>query len=647
MYWFPRFTRLLVMAAILFVAATFISLAYAQGSPSGQDGGEIQGPIVGYTESFAVSPAVRDLPLSDGKSPPDGPVRSRINPLAGEPDGGRRGTWDRENVPTDPLIAGFYNTSQFTPPLDFDFEATGNPTGCGGCSPPDTNGDVGPNHYVHMVNATKVAIFDKLGNPLAAPFDLGTLWPGGTCAGNAGDPVVLYDPLADRWLLSQFAFPNHMCIAISQTPDPLGSYHLYTFDVGSFPDYFKFGVWPDGYYMSANEATYTAYAFDRSKMLVGDLSASFVKFTGEDNFLLPGDLDGPSPPPAGSPNYFYTFKDDSFHGGVDRLELFALDVDWVTPGSSTFTLIQSFPIASYTYTVCGFFNFNYIRQLGTAQRFDAISEWPMFRFPYRNFGSHEALVGTFTIGGGLGEEGAAIRWFELRETGGGWTLYQEGTHDPGDGHDRAVGSIAMDRNGNIAVGYTVSSSAMNPAIRYAGRLSTDPLGTLQAEAVLINGAGSQTGSNRWGDYSAMAIDPADDCTFWYTNEYYPVSAATTWKTRVGVFHFDQCLIPDFTLSAAPETQAICVPDNTSYSISVGQVLSYTDPVTLSALGVPAGYNASFTTNPVIPPGASTMNVNNTGAATAGSYLIDVVGTAPTSTHTTTVGLDLYTANPGT
>jgi hypothetical protein len=497
-----------------------------------------QGPFASQPVAPGLSPAARDLPVAAAEPSPVGEINPRQNPLAAEPDQGQRGTWERASVPVDPLIrpAG---DGLLTPGLNFSFEGTGNPVACGGCTPPDTNGDVGPNHYIQMVNATKVAIYNKAGTLLSGPFNLGTLWASGVCTGNAGDPIVLYDPLADRWLLSQFASPSHMCVAISQTADATGSYFTYTFNVGQFPDYFKFGVWPDAYYMSANEATYTAYAFDRAKMLTG-AAATFQKFTGGTNFYLPSDLDGPTPPPAGAPNIFYTFKDDAFHGGSDRIEVREFHVDWVTPANSTFTLVANLSITPFTYTVCGFFNFNCIRQQGTAQRVDAVSEWPMHRFPYRNFGTHQALVGNFTIGGGLGEEGAAIRWFELRKTGGGWTLFQEGTHDPGDGHDRFMGSMAMDQDGNMALGYSVSSSGIRPNIRYATRLSTDPLGTLQAEATLIAGGGSQTGSNRWGDYSAMAVDPIDDCTFWYTNQYYAVNSATTWRTRVGVFTIPQC-----------------------------------------------------------------------------------------------------------
>ncbi len=629
------FGLLIVGLLVMQPAASFVSAYMPDTAVPSQ-----QQFSTGQAISYELSPPARELGPDINGLTLDREINPRHNPLAFEPDMGQRGTWNRDNVPADPLIAHSQNNN-LTPGLDFSFEGTGNPTGCGSCSPPDTVGDVGLNHYIHMVNATKVAIFDKTGAPLNTPFNLGSLWSSGTCASNAGDPIVLYDSLADRWLLSQFASPSHMCIAISQTADPLGSYHLYTFNVGSFPDYFKFGVWPDAYYMSANESSYTAYAFDRAKMLIGDPTATFQKFTGEDNLLLPADVDGPTLPPTDAPGLFYTFKDNSFHGGSDRIELFAFDVDWAVPGNSTFTLINNIPIASYTYTPCGFFNFNCLRQSGTTQRLDAIAEWPMFRFPYRNFGPHQALVGNFTIGGGTGDVGAAIRWFELRNTGSGWSLYQEGTHDPGDGHDRAVGSIAMDKAGNIALGYTVSSSTMLPAIRYATRLASDPLGTLQAEAVLINGTGAQTASNRWGDYSAMGIDPANDCSFWYTNEYYQTNSATReWKTRVGVFTIPECNEPDFTLTAVPPSQQVCIPNEAVYVVEVGASGGYTGTVTLSVSGNPGGTTTDFSANSLPAPYTSTLTISNTVAATPGDYDIDIVGMGTTSTHTVTVQLNL-------
>ena len=242
--------------------------------------------------------AVRCARRVDRRAPASAP-----STLANEPDGGQRpGEVEPTRCPCRSADRPDSRTESHTPALDINFEGIGNPVACGGCTPPDTNGEYQPGYYVQTVNATKVGIFNKTGTLLAPAFNMSTLWPAGNaCAANRGDPVVLYDPLADRWLLSQLNNPTHTCIAISQTADPLGSYHLYTFNVGSFPDYLKFGVWPNAYYMSANEATYTAYAFDRTKMLVGDPTATFVKFSGQTNFLFPADVDGPTAPLAGSP----------------------------------------------------------------------------------------------------------------------------------------------------------------------------------------------------------------------------------------------------------------------------------------------------------------------------------------------------------
>ena len=431
-----------------------------------------------------------------------------------------------------------------TPVLGMSFEGMSAASIGASWTPPDPNGYVGRNHYVQMVNMA-YQVFDKAGHTLAGPFAINTLWAGqgNRCAAdNGGDPIVLYDHLADRWVLSQFAVsakPYYECIAVSQSPDPTGAYYLYAFNLGSdFPDYPKLGVWPDAYYMTTSESTYSAYAFDRASMLTGN-AATFVKFSGESNLLLPSDLDGSALPPPNSPNYLYTFKDTAFHGGIDRVEIFEFKVDFTVPSSATFELAATIPIAPFVYTVCGFFNMACIPQRGTSQKLDSISEWPMWRFQYRNFGAYATLVGNFTVDVD-GSNWAGIRWFELRKTvGHAWTLYQEGLQAP-DTNQRWNGSIAMDRAGNIALGYSVSSSSMYPEICYTTRLVTDPPGTFQTEEILIAGSASQVGSNRWGDYSAMTVDPTDDCTFWYTNQYYTTNNSS-WRTHIGSFQIPGCM----------------------------------------------------------------------------------------------------------
>lgn len=520
-----------VLLTALFVS-TLVGSAVADAAS--RPAGRIEaGPAI----SPVLSVALGSLPVAAAPQVPPAIANERQNPLANEPDQGHRGTWTRSEVPPDPLASRGFDPRHRTPAPALTFAGTGNPVGCGGCTPPDTMGDVGPRHYVQMVNATKVAIYDKTGALLGGPFDLSTLFSSGACTADEGDPVVNYDPLADRWLLTQFNGANSLCVAASTTADPLGTYFVYNFLTTDFPDYFKVGVWPDGYYVSTNESAYSAWALERLKIVAG-LPAQTIKASGSaDNFLMPADVDGIVAPPAGAPAIYYTFLDGTFHGGSDRLELRAFHVDWVTPANSTFTVVGSPAITSYTYTVCGYFNFSCAPQPATGQMVDVVSEWPMFRLAYRRFATHESLVGNFTV---PSSGRAAPRWFELRGSGASWTLYQEGTYDPDATAHRFMGSIAQDREGSIGLGYSAMSGTVSPSIRFATRLASDPPGSLGTESTLFAGAGSQTGSSRWGDYSALSIDPADECTFWYTNQYYAASSANTWATRIGAFRVPEC-----------------------------------------------------------------------------------------------------------
>ncbi len=529
---------------LLILIALVFQPAWISSAPLRQDG-DITGPIiVGEEVTPLSSVALSTLPLADDTGMQK-TTHPSIIPLQNEADQGKRGTWDRLNVPIDPLIQSGVTqdmSAQATLAPLLTFDGIGNPAACSTCTPPNVNGDVGPNYYVQMVEQTKVAVYSKAGGPpLKGPIDFGALWPpADNCVGNSGSPIVLYDPMADRWVFAQNGNNNYVCFAVSKTADPTGEFWLYGWDLGVFSDYLKIGVWPDGYYMSANGIVFAQYAFDRANMLLGQ-AANYQKAVPpliNSNFYMPSDFDGATPPPVGTPNYFYTFKDGTYHGsGNDRLEVYAFHVDWATPTNSTFSASpqNSFDIAPFTYTVCGYFQADCIGQLGTSQKLNAKSEFPMFRFPYRNFGDSQSLVGAFTVGGGLGEAGAAIRWFELRNPGTGWTLYQEGTFDPGDGNDRFMPSIAMDKIGNIALGYSVSRSTMNPSIRYTVHRVGDAPGTMQPEATMFAGSGSQTGAaTDWGSYSSMSVDPSDDATFWYTNEYYAADSATNaWQTRIG------------------------------------------------------------------------------------------------------------------
>ena len=427
------------------------------------------------------------------------------------------------------------------------------------CAPPDTNGEVGATQYVQIVNEG-LQVFDKgTGASLLGPISITSLWSGfgGVCetAGD-GDPVILYDQIAGRWVVTQFAgsgVPTDECIAVSTTSDATGTFNRYDFHLGSnFFDYPKLGVWPDAYYMAMNvfNSSGTAFlgpqpfAFDRSAMLAGT-TATFVT-TGiagagaNEETFLPADLDGSTLPPAGAPNSFVEWP-----GGAsgNNYKVWHFHVDFANPTSSTFTQFATVAAAGFT-QLCA--TAACIPQPSTGSKLDALGDRLMFRAAYRNFGDHESLVSNYSVSTGNGAKSrAGVRWFELRNvTNGPVTKYQESTYAPNDGVYRWMGSAAMDKNGDLAVGFSTSNkSTVFPSLRYAGRLSTDPLNNLsQGEAVLYDGQGSQSGtSNRWGDYSDLTIDPVDDCTFWYTNEYYPTGVSQfNWRTRIGKFKFTQC-----------------------------------------------------------------------------------------------------------
>ncbi|HXK12739.1 MAG TPA: hypothetical protein VMT70_24100 [Vicinamibacteria bacterium] len=413
--------------------------------------------------------------------------------------------------------------------------------------PPDTNGAVGLGHYVQMNNLV-LEIFDKAtGTSLAGPSADNVLWAGfgGLCqTNNEGDPIVLYDHLADRWVFSQFAHQSggtdgHQCFAVSTTPDPTGPYFRYDFFVspGMFNDYPKIGVWPDAYYVSFNEfnagpglfSQAVAVAVERKAMLAGG-AARLVRIGVPGNFgLQPSHLEGP-PPSAGTPNTYVAQV--SVPSGY-RVWSFA--VDWTNPGASTLTLLPFVQTPAFDSSVLT------VPQASPGEALAALSgSFLMYRAQFRQFNGYESIVLNHTINAGGGRAG--IRWAELRNTGAGWALFQVGTHAPSDGLHRWMGSIAQDRNGDIALGYSASGTTQAADVRYVSRTAADPLGTLPGgEITLQAGLGVQVSSSgRWGDYSAMSADPFPDCTFWYTQEYYANTGSFDFKTHVGSFAFPGC-----------------------------------------------------------------------------------------------------------
>jgi hypothetical protein len=468
--------------------------------------------------------------------------------------------------------------------------------------PPDPNMAVGPNHIVQWVN-NDLVVFDKQGNQVQAPVADSTFWGAySTCyqGGGFSDPIIEYDRAADRWLVGEVAIPlipgffgqYAQCFAVSKTSDPAfvsdasgnnTSYNIWTYGFGTnVNDYDKIAVWSDGYYVTwnifQNGTTFIgaeACAWDRQGMLNGVHAPAFKCFQLPSAYasLLPADLDGTTAPPAGSPNFFMDIDPSS---GV--LNLWKFHADFGNLNNSTFTGptsiqgVAPFTAPCLTTQDC-------IPQPNTTQLLDALGDRLMYRLAYRNFGDHESLVANHTVLRTLGGN-TGVRWYEVRNPNGTPAMYQQGTFTPDTTDNRWMASIAMDKAGNIGVGYSVSNGTTTyPSIRYTGWEVGDPLGTLQAETSLVAGRGSQTGYNRWGDYSAMKIDPSDDCTFWYTQEYQATTQSANWNTRIGSFKFSSC----GQALAATTTTLGSSPNPSTY----GQSVTFTATVA-SLAGTPAG-----------------------------------------------------------
>jgi len=465
------------------------------------------------------------------------------------------------------------NGSKITLGTIHNFAGTGNVLPI---APPDPSGDVGPNHYVQMINS-KLQIFDKTGSSIYGPVDNSTLWEGFTGAWtgtNDGDPIVLYDENADRWFLSQFAVKTSnnsywILIAISTTGDPTGTYYRYAFEFDYMPDYPKYGIWGDGYYVSVNQFEIVKKneyrkggglaSLERDAMLAGSPDARMIFFTMLETCpqgwsFMPADCDS-NFPPSGTPNVFAYINDDTW-GGNDELDLWAFHSDWDNPVNSTITNVKTLPVDAFDSDIYGsttWENRNNLEQPDVSQKLHAMSDRLMFRMQYRNFGTHQSMVLCHTVDavGGDGDR-AGIRWYELRKSTADWCIHQQSTYAPDDNH-RWMGSIAMNGNGDIALGYSIVSSTIYPSIRYTGRLASDPLNTMTiAEQEIVAGTSSQTIFPRWGDYSMMSIDPSNDKTFWYNQEY--TSGSFFWKTQIASFNLEELEDPILSVSESGTSQ---------------------------------------------------------------------------------------------
>src|SRR5258707_2918399 len=508
-------------------------------------------------------------------------------------------------------------------------------------APPDTNLSVGATQVVQWVNES-FAVFSKTGTLLAGPLAGNTLFQalGAThpCAvHNDGDPIAQYDKAANRWVLTQFSVTNGgsqgywQCVAGSKTSDATGAFNVYAFNYGTvqFNDYPKLGVWDAAYLITYNifnnGSTFAGpklCAFDRTAMLAGSPATQIcfqlgTAFGGE----LPADIDGATGPPAGSPAYFAEF-------GTNQLTMFKISNINFTAGTATLTGPVNIPVAAFS-AACGGGG-TCIPQLGTTQQLDSLADRLMYRLAYRNFGDHEALVvNHFSVSC----SSVRIRWYEVRTPGTTPTIFQQGTFAP-DANFRWMGSAAMDHVGNLAVGYSVSSGSINPGIRFSGRSAADPLGTLASELTIQDGTGSQDGRlSRWGDYSNLSVDPADDCTMWYTTEYLKSTGSFNWSTRIGNFKFTNCAnAPDYAVSATPASQTVTQVASTTYNATVTPSGGFTGTVSFSVSGLPAGATGTFNPTSVTTSGSSTLTVTTSAPTPTGSFPLTITGTCGTLDH---------------
>jgi hypothetical protein len=631
------------LAAAVALAVPVLTLVPTAAEAKPMQQSRDSGPAVAYD----TSPPLRDIP-----------------PAADPGEDGKKEHFDKreDGMPQQPLggnpapLADM--TAQAAPSTSTNFDGIG--SGVAGftvdSAPPDTNSATGPSHVVEMVNSA-FAVYSKAGALLLGPSNNNTLWSGfgGPCqTTNDGDGIVRYDRMANRWILTQFANaasisgPYYECLAVSQTSDPTGAYYRYAFQYADFPDYPKLGVWPDAYYVTYNMFTGNTFkgaescAMDRAKMLLGQAATQQCFLTGTSyGGLLPADLDGATAPPAGATNLHVAMGTTS-----TTLATWKFHVDWTTPASSTFSGPTNVTVASFTRACNGG---TCVPQSGTSTQLDSLADRLMYRLAYRRFSDHESLVVTHAVTAGTS---TGIRWYELRLASGNPSVFQQGTYAPDTAY-RWMSSAAMDSSGDIGVGYSTSSATLHPAIRYTGRLASDALGTMsQGEGSIIEGGGSQTVNGvspltRWGDYSSMSIDPSDDCTFWYTNEYIPSNGSFNWRTRIGSFKFPSCggtpPANDFSIAASPASGTVTAGGSTTSTISTAVTSGSAQTVSLSATGLPTGATASFSPASVTAGGSSTLTLSTSSTTPAVTYGITVTGTGTSATHSTTYTLTVNAA----
>src|SRR5580658_1373001 len=597
--------------------------------------------IVTYPSGFAVSQRVSELPIDmplfqgvEIHEPGPGPLRSKA----------ANGPWQQE----DPVLQ-----KQALPAVGatqgISFEGIISP----GYVPSDSNMAVGPNDILEVVNV-QFAVYNKSGATLAGPTNIVSLFSplGGNCAETFGDPIALYDRAADRWVITMIGSPNGSdaaeCVAVSQTNNPAGAYYLYGYSFGAnLNDYDKLSTWATAS-NSAYLATFNIFqdfetfigadlcGYDRTKMLAGDpTAAQLCQMTPSSEFgYLPSDMDGPTPPVDGTPGLFITWQNNN----PGQLYLRTLTLDFAT---ATATLGGPTTISEANDSLACGSGGQCVPQEGTTQTLDTLGDRMMYRFAIRHFPDHDRAVVNHAVENG---SQVAIRWYEIYDPAGSVTLNQQGTFAP-DSTYRWMASMAEDQAQDIGLRHSASSSTIYPAIRFTGRVPSDPLGSMESEASILTGTGAQTSVDRWGDYTAMLVDPGDDCTFWYVDQYQKVTGDFDWYTNISSFAFPGCSgSPVFTLSPSPSSVSVTQGSSASSTITITPLNGFTGSVNLAASGLPNGVTAAFNPNPVTvnSPSTSTLTLTASGTAATGTVTVTITGTSGSLAPTTTISL---TVNP--
>ncbi|HET9033065.1 MAG TPA: hypothetical protein VFN25_09180 [Dokdonella sp.] len=623
-------------------------------------------PEIMHAARFDVSPPMRDIirNLPDAPTVPE--TESGLIPNIFIKPENRANAWaipDYSNMQTAP-------TGTPAPTLGASFDGIGNPTACGGCIPPDTNGDVSDQHFIQWVN-NKWAIYDKnTGAVVQAPTAGNSFFAGfgGKCqTTNSGDPLAVWDAQAKRWVMSQFvtSAPFAQCVAVSVTSDPLGAYYRYEFNWPNFGDYPHMGIWTeenqrqDAYLLTTHEFNASSnfvgaalIAMERDKMLVGDPTAAMVRFPGFDAYGVQAiHLIGPKPAPGGScPTFVH------FDFAATNYQFWDMCLDWDTPANSTIS-------APNTVASDSFFPFfdSIPTPAGSNAYLDSFGSNTMYRATARAFSKDApmriSLVLNHVVQGN--SQQAGVRWMQFnlkpavepigvtdRIFGDGYDgsplpvvvpqtvmtkeLADSGTYAPDSDH-RWMGGIAIDASGNIGLGFSKSSAILNPQVEYTARRATDPPGTMRDEQSCTTGIanGAQTDSaGRWGDYSSMSVDPVDQCTFYFTNEYYATSSARNFSTRICSFSFPDCGTPDFQLVAeTPKRVELCgtTASDPTWTLRAGVLNGFSGPVTLVGVDIPGSTSPSFSPNPLNAPGSSVLTLNGGAALASGEYTFSANG----------------------